>query len=223
MLVNATILDCTGIYKADIGIIDGMISHIGKAGNEDTMDGVTMLLGVQTEVIAAEGLIVTAGAVDTHVHYICPQLCDEALAAGITTLIGGGTGPASGTCATTCTPGPAHMEMMMRATDGIPINFGFTGKGNASAAGMAGLEEIIKAGAVGLKLHEDWGTTPSAIDSCLSVADRFDVQVTIHTDTLNESACVEHTIAAIKGRTIHSYHTEGAGLVPLLFSLREPC
>lgn len=156
-----------------------------------------------------EGLILTAGAMDSHVHFICPQLCEEALASGITTLLGGGTGPASGSCATTCTPSPAHMEMMLKATDNIPMNFAFTGKGNTSDA--AGLVDIIQAGAVGLKLHEDWGTTPAAIDNCLSVADEEDVQVTIHTDTLNESSCVERTVATFKGRTIHTYHTEGAG------------
>lgn len=211
VITNALIIDYTGIYKADIGIKDGKIAGIGKAGNPDMMDGVTagMICGVNTEAIAGEGLIVTAGAMDSHVHFICPQICDEAIASGITTLLGGGTGPASGTCATTCTPGPWHMKMMLQATDEIPINFAFTGKGNTSSP--EGLLEIIEAGAVGLKLHEDWGTTPAAIDNCLTVADLEDVQVTIHTDTLNESACVEHTIAAFKGRTIHTYHTEGAG------------
>ena len=212
VLTNALIVDYTGIYKADIGLKGGRIVGIGKAGNPDVMDGVTpgMVVGVNTEAIAAEGLIVTAGGMDSHVHFICPQICDEAIAAGLTTLLGGGTGPASGTCATTCTPGPEHMRMMLQATDTLPLNFAFTGKGNASASEV-GLVDIVQAGAVGLKLHEDWGTTPAAIDNCLSLADREDVQVTIHTDTLNESSCVERTVAAIKGRTIHTYHTEGAG------------
>ena len=211
VITNALIIDYTGIYKADIGIKDGKIIGIGKAGNPDVMDGVTsgMIVGVNTEVIGAEGHIVTAGAIDSHVHYICPQICDVAIASGITTLLGGGTGPASGTCATTCTPSPNHMRMMMEATDSIPMNFAFTGKGNTSSP--IGLKEIINAGAVGLKLHEDWGTTPAAIDNCLTVADEFDVQITIHTDTLNESCCVEGSVEAFKGRTIHTYHTEGAG------------
>eukprot|EP01038_Epipyxis_sp_PR26KG_P009206 gene9206-12416_t len=203
VITNALIVDYSGIYKADIGIKNGFIVGIGKAGNPDVMAGVdmNMVVGVNTEAIAGEGLIVTAGGMDAHIHYICPQICEEA--------IGGGTGPASGTCATTCTPSPFHMEMMLKATDDIPMNFAFTGKGNTSSP--EGLIEIIQAGAVGLKLHEDWGTTPAAIDNCLKVADQEDIQVTIHTDTLNESSCVERTIAAINGRTIHSYHTEGAG------------
>lgn len=211
VITNALIIDYTGIYKADIGIKGSLISGIGKAGNPDVMDGVTpgMIFGVNTEVIAGEGLIVTAGGVDTHIHFICPQLADEAICGGLTTLVGGGTGPAHGTMATTCTPSPDHMKMMLQATDGIPLNIGFTGKGNT--AKPEGLSDIIEAGAIGLKLHEDWGTTPAAIDTCLSVADKFDIQVTIHTDTLNESACVEHTISAFKGRTIHTYHSEGAG------------
>ena len=211
VITNALIVDYTGIYKADIGIKAGRIAGIGKAGNPDVMDGVSenMVVGVNTEAIAGEGLIITAGGMDSHVHFICPQICDEALATGLTTLLGGGTGPASGTCATTCTPSSAHMRMMLLATDTLPINLAFTGKGNTSAP--EGLEEIVAAGAVGLKLHEDWGTTPAAIDNCLSLADREDVQVTIHTDTLNESSCVEGTIKAIRGRTIHTYHTEGAG------------
>ncbi|MDB5326191.1 MAG: Urease alpha subunit [Phycisphaerales bacterium] len=211
LITNALILDYTGIYKADIGIKGGRIVGIGKAGNPDVMAGVTpgMTFGVTTEVLAGEGLIVTAGGIDTHIHYICPQQAHEAIAAGLTTMIGGGTGPNTGTSATTCTPGAFHLQMMIEATDTLPLNFGFTGKGNDS--GPAGLEDQIKAGAIGLKLHEDWGTTPSAIDSCLTVADKYDVQVTIHTDTLNESGFVEDTIAAFKGRTIHSYHTEGAG------------
>lgn len=211
VITNALVVDYTGIYKADIGIKGGYIVGIGKAGNPDVMAGVTpgMVCGVNTEAIAGEGLIITAGGMDSHVHFICPQICDEALASGLTTLLGGGTGPASGTCATTCTPSPAHMKMMLQATDTTPLNFGFTGKGNTSAP--EGLLDIIAAGAVGLKLHEDWGTTPAAIDNCLRVADAEDVQVTIHTDTLNESSCVEHTLQAIDGRTIHTYHTEGAG------------
>lgn len=211
VITNALIVDYTGIYKADIGIKGGRIQGIGKAGNPDIMDGVTpgMICGVNTDVIAGEGLIITAGGLDTHVHFICPQICDEAIAAGLTTLIGGGTGPSTGTSATTCTPSPWHMRMMLLATDQFPMNFGFTGKGNTSS--YDGLREIIEAGAIGLKLHEDWGTTPAAIDNCLSIADEEDIQVTIHTDTLNESSCVEQTIAAFKGRTIHTYHTEGAG------------
>lgn len=211
VITNALIVDWTGIYKADIGIKHGLIAGLGKAGNPDVMAGVTpgMIVGVTTEVIAGEGLIATAGGIDTHIHYICPQQADEAIAAGITTFIGGGTGPATGTNATTCTPGARHLRMMLEATDALPLNFGFTGKGNSSMP--EGLAEQIVAGAVGLKLHEDWGTTPAAIDCCLGVADAYDVQVTIHTDTLNESAAVEHSIAAFKGRTIHTYHSEGAG------------
>lgn len=211
VVTNAVVVDWTGVYKADVGVRGGVISGIGKAGNPDTMEGVTpgMAVGVSTEVVAGEGKILTAGALDVHVHYICPQLAEEAVASGITTLLGGGTGPATGSCATTCTPAPEHLRMMLRATDGLPLNFAFTGKGNS--ARPEGLREIIQAGAVGLKLHEDWGTTPAAIDCCLSVAEEYDVQITIHTDTLNESGCVEDTVAAFKGRTIHTYHTEGAG------------
>eukprot|EP00246_Nothoceros_aenigmaticus_P016376 TRINITY_DN7405_c0_g1_i2.p1 TRINITY_DN7405_c0_g1~~TRINITY_DN7405_c0_g1_i2.p1 ORF type:complete len:840 (-),score=127.81 TRINITY_DN7405_c0_g1_i2:466-2985(-) len=211
VIINAVVIDYTGIYKADIGIKGGMIVGIGKAGNPDVMDGVpeNMIVGVNTEVIAADGSILTAGGIDTHVHFICPQLAEVAIAAGITTLVGGGTGPAHGTTATTCTPAPEQMCLMLRATDDMPLNFGFTGKGNTSKP--EGLAEIIAAGAVGLKLHEDWGTTPAAIDNCLTVADEFDVQVTIHTDTLNESGCVEHSVAAFGDRTIHTYHSEGAG------------
>ncbi|MDB5299889.1 MAG: ureC, partial [Phycisphaerales bacterium] len=211
VITNALIVDYTGIYKADVGIKDGFISAIGKAGNPDVMAGVTvgMVIGVTTEVIAGEGLILTAGGIDTHIHYICPQQAYEAIAAGLTTMVGGGTGPATGTCATTCTPGSANLRMMLQATDALPLNFGFTGKGNTSKP--EGLAEQIAAGAIGLKLHEDWGTTPAAIDCCLGVAEQHDVQVTIHTDTLNESGFVEASIAAFKGRTIHTYHTEGAG------------
>ncbi|KAJ9061855.1 Urease [Entomophthora muscae] len=209
LITNALIIDYTGIYKADIGIKEGRITVIGKGGNPAMMDGVNAICGAGTEVLAAEGLIVTAGAVDAHIHFICPQICQEALAGGITTLIGGGTGPATGTNATTCTPGPNNLHAMFRSTDNIPLNLGFTGKGNS--ASMVGLEDQIVAGAVGLKLHEDWGTTPAAIDACLRVCDKHDVQATIHTDTLNESGYVEQTVAAIAGRTIHTYHTEGAG------------
>ena len=211
VITNALVVDYTGIYKADIGIKSGLISGIGKAGNPDVMAGVTagMIVGVTTEVIAGEGLILTAGGIDTHIHYICPQQALEAIASGLTTMVGGGTGPATGTCATTCTPGARHIELMLRATDHLPLNFGFTGKGNTALP--AGLAEQILGGAVGLKLHEDWGTTPAAIDCCLKIADEHDVQVTIHTDTLNESGFVETSIAAINGRTIHTYHTEGAG------------
>src|SRR5580658_9670514 len=211
VITNALIVDYTGIYKADIGIKHGLIAGIGKAGNPDVMAGVTtgMIVGVTTEVIAAEGLIVTAGGLDAHIHFICPQQAHEAIAAGLTTMVGGGTGPATGTCATTCTPGAAHLRMMLQATDGLPLNFGFTGKGNTAMP--EGLAEQILGGAIGLKLHEDWGTTPAAIDCCLRIADEHDVQVTIHTDTLNESGFVDATIAALKGRTIHTYHSEGAG------------
>ena len=210
IITNALIIDHTGIYKADIGIKDGHIVGIGHGGNPDVADITPgMVVGVNTEAIAAEGCIVTAGALDTHIHYICPQLCTEAVASGITTLLGGGTGPATGTCATTCTPSPAHIRFMLESTDTLPLNFAFTGKGNT--AEPEGLHEIIRAGAVGLKLHEDWGTTPAAIDNCLSVAEEYDVAVTIHTDTLNESCCVEKSIEAFKGRTIHTYHSEGAG------------
>jgi urease subunit alpha len=211
LITNALVLDHTGIYKADLGIKDGRISGIGKAGNPHIMPGVDpdMVVGPTTEVIAGEGMIVTAGGIDSHIHFICPQQIEEALASGITTMLGGGTGPATGTNATTCTPGAGHMEMMLRATDCYPLNFGFLGKGNSSQPG--GLTEQIEGGAIGLKLHEDWGTTPAAIDACLSIADEYDVQVAIHTDTLNESGFVEATIAAFKGRVIHSFHTEGAG------------
>jgi urease subunit alpha len=211
VITNAVIIDHSGIYKADVGIKHGLIVGIGKAGNPDVMAGVTpgMIVGVTTEVIACEGLILTAGGIDSHIHFICPQQANDALASGITTFIGGGTGPATGTNATTCTPGAEHLRMMLQATDTLPMNIGLTGKGNTSQP--AGLHEQILAGAVGLKLHEDWGTSPAAIDCCLQVADAHDVQVTIHTDTLNESGSVEHTIAAFKGRTIHTYHSEGAG------------
>src|SRR4051794_15764562 len=211
VITNALIVDYTGVYKADVGIKNGLIAGIGKAGNPDVMAGVTkgMVVGVSTEVIAGEGLILTAGGIDSHIHYICPQQAHEAIASGVTTFVGGGTGPATGTAATTCTPGAFYLRMMLQATDGLPLNFGFTGKGNS--AKPQGLHEQILAGAVGLKLHEDWGTTPAAIDCCLSVAEQHDVQVTIHTDTLNESGFVEASIAAFKGRTIHTYHTEGAG------------
>src|ERR1051325_11047207 len=211
VITNALVVDWSGIYKADIGIKNGLISGIGKAGNPDVMAGVSknMIVGVTTEVIAGEGLILTAGGLDTHIHFICPQQANEAIASGITTMVGGGTGPAVGTCATTCTPGSFNMRMMLRAVDDLPLNFGFTGKGNTAMP--AGLREQIQAGAIGLKLHEDWGTTPAAIDCCLGIADDTDTQVTIHTDTLNESTFVEGTIAAFKGRTIHTYHSEGAG------------
>ncbi|KAL5717691.1 urease [Ranunculus cassubicifolius] len=211
VITNAVIIDYTGVYKADIGIKAGLISGIGKAGNPDVMDGVSldMIVGVNTEVIGGEGMIVTAGAIDCHVHFICPQLAYEAISSGITTLVGGGTGPANGTRATTCTPSPLQMKFMLQSTDDMPLNFGFTGKGNSSKPD--GLHEIIKSGAMGLKLHEDWGTTPAAIDNCLNIAAQYDIQVNIHTDTLNESGCVEHSIAAFKGRTIHTYHSEGAG------------
>jgi urease subunit alpha len=209
VITNALILDHWGIVKADIAIKDGRIAAIGKAGNPDVQPDVTIVIGPGTEVIAGEGKIVTAGGIDTHVHYICPQQIEEALYSGLTTMMGGGTGPAVGTNATTCTPGPWHIQKMLQAADGFPINLGFYGKGNASSP--AGLIEQIEAGACGFKLHEDWGSTPSAIDCCLSVADDMDVQVLIHTDTLNESGFVENTIAAFKGRTIHTFHTEGAG------------
>jgi urease subunit alpha len=211
VITNALIVDWTGIRKADVGIKHGRIAGIGKAGNPDVMAGVSdgMIVGVTTEAIAGEGLILTAGGIDAHIHFICPQQVDEALASGVTTFIGGGTGPATGTKATTCTPGAHHVELMLRATDALPMNFGFLGKGNTSRP--EGLAEQIAAGAVGLKLHEDWGTTPATIDCCLEVAERYDVQVAIHTDTLNESGYVDDSVAALKGRTIHTYHTEGAG------------
>lgn len=209
VITNALIVDYTGIYKADIGIKDGYIAAIGSAGNPDIQDGVTFYIGAGTEVISGEGLIVTAGGIDSHVHFICPQQGFEALSSGVTTLIGGGTGPATGTNATTCTPGPWNMERMLEAAESMPVNVGYMGKGNASLP--LALEEQVRSGAMGLKLHEDWGSTPAAIDCCLGVADRYDVQVAIHTDTLNEAGFVEDTIAAFKGRTIHTYHTEGAG------------
>jgi urease subunit alpha len=211
VITNALILDFTGIRKADIGIKNGRIAGIGKAGNPDTMAGVTpgMVVGVTTDAIAGEGLIVTAGGIDAHVHFIAPQQIDEALAAGITTVIGGGTGPSSGTNATTCTPGIFNLARMLQATDALPLNVGLLGKGNSSRP--EGLDDQVRAGAVGLKLHEDWGTTPAAIDSCLTVADAEDVQVAIHTDTLNESGYVDDSLLAIAGRTIHTYHSEGAG------------
>jgi urease subunit alpha len=209
VITNAVILDHWGIVKADIGIRDGRIAGIGKAGNPDIQPGVDIVIGPGTEAIAGEGRIVTAGGIDSHIHWICPQLCEEALNSGITTMLGGGTGPAAGTAATTCTPGPWHLARMLQAAEGIPVNLGFFGKGNATAP--AALVEMIEGGAVGLKLHEDWGTTPAAIDTCLSVAEARDVAVAIHTDTLNESGFVDHTIAAFKGRNIHAFHTEGAG------------
>jgi len=209
VVTNAVIIDHWGIVKADIGIKYGRLAAIGKAGNPDIQPGVTIAIGPATEVIAGEGMIATAGGIDTHIHFISPQQIDEALASGVTTMLGGGTGPATGTFATTCTPGPWHLERMLQAADGWPVNIGFLGKGNASQS--APLLEQIAAGAIGLKLHEDWGTTPAAIDCCLSVADDTDTQVAIHTDTLNEAGFVEETVAAFKGRTIHTYHTEGAG------------
>ncbi len=209
VITNALILDHWGIVKADIGIKDGKIAGIGKAGNPDIQPAVDIAIGAGTEVIAGEGQIVTAGGIDAHIHFICPQQIEEALMSGITTMIGGGTGPATGTNATTCTPGPWNIRRMLEAADAFAMNLGFLGKGNASLP--AALEEQIRAGAMGLKLHEDWGTTPAAIDNCLNVAERFDIQVAIHTDTLNESGFVEDTIAAFKGRAIHTYHTEGAG------------
>ncbi len=209
VITNALILDHWGIVKADVGIKNGRISGIGKAGNADIQDNVTIHIGAGTEVIAGEGSILTAGGIDAHIHFICPQQVEEALMSGVTTMIGGGTGPATGTNATTCTPGPWHIGKMLQATDGMPMNFGFLGKGNASLP--IPLEEQLQAGACGLKLHEDWGTTPAAIDNCLSVAEAYDVQVAIHTDTLNESGFVGDTLAAFRGRAIHTYHTEGAG------------
>ena len=209
VITNALILDYTGIVKADIGITGGRIAGIGKAGNPDVQPGVDIIIGPGTEVIAGEGNIITAGGIDAHIHWICPQQVEDALYSGVTSMLGGGTGPAAGTNATTCTPGPWHIARMLQAADGIPMNIGFFGKGNATLPGA--LIEQIKAGACGLKLHEDWGTTPAAIDTCLSVADDLDIQVMIHTDTLNESGFVEHTRASFKGRTIHTFHTEGAG------------
>ena len=209
LITNALIIDHWGIVKADVGLKNGRIHAIGKAGNPDIQPNVTIAIGASTEVIAGEGMILTAGGIDTHIHFICPQQIEEALNSGVTTMIGGGTGPATGTNATTCTPGPWHMARMLQAADSFPMNMGFTGKGNASLPQP--LIEQVEAGAIGLKLHEDWGTTPASIDNCLSVADLYDVQVAIHSDTLNESGFVETTLAAFKGRTIHTYHTEGAG------------
>src|SRR5215203_466526 len=209
VITNALIIDHWGIVKADVGLKDGKVHSIGKAGNPDIQPGVTIIIGPGTEVIAGEGKILTAGGFDTHIHFICPQQVEEALMSGVTSMLGGGTGPAAGTNATTCTPGPWHLARMIQAADAFPVNLGFAGKGNASRP--AALEEMVKAGACALKLHEDWGTTPAAIDNCLSVADDYDIQVMIHTDTLNESGFVEDTIAAFKGRTIHAFHTEGAG------------
>ena len=209
VITNALIVDHWGIVKADVGIKDGRICGIGKAGNPDTQPGVDLVIGPGTEAIAGEGQILTAGGIDAHIHFICPQQVEEALMSGVTTMLGGGTGPATGTNATTCTPGPWHIARMLQAADGLPMNLGFLGKGNASLP--EALDEQLRAGAMGLKLHEDWGTTPAAIDNCLAVAERFDVQVAIHTDTLNESGFVENTLAALKGRSIHTYHTEGAG------------
>jgi len=209
VITNAVILDWWGVVKADIGIRNGLIARIGKAGNPHTQSGVDIVIGPGTEIVAGEGAIVTAGGIDSHIHFICPQLIETALASGVTTMLGGGTGPATGTNATTCTPGPWNIHRMLQAAEGFPMNLGFLGKGNCSQP--EGLVEQVEAGAIGLKLHEDWGSTPAAIDACLSVAEQHDVQVAIHTDTLNESGFVEDTIAAFKGRTIHAYHTEGAG------------
>jgi urease subunit alpha len=209
VVTNALIVDHWGIVKADIGLKNGRIWKIGKAGNPDVQPAITIPIGPGTEIIAGEGMIATAGGIDSHIHFICPQQIEEALMSGVTTMIGGGTGPATGTFATTCTPGPWHIQSMLEAADAFPVNLGFLGKGNASLP--EGLVEQIRAGAIGLKLHEDWGTTPAAIDNCLAVADKMDVQVAIHTDTLNESGFVEASVAAFKGRTIHTYHTEGAG------------
>ena len=209
VITNALIIDHWGIVKADVAITNGRIAKIGKAGNPDVQPGVDIVIGPGTEIIAGEGKILTAGGIDSHIHFICPQQVDDAIASGVTTLVGGGTGPATGTAATTCTPGPWHLARMLQAAEGLPVNIAFAGKGNASQP--RALEEMLRAGASCLKLHEDWGTTPAAIDNCLSVADRYDVQVMIHTDTLNESGFVEDTIAAFQGRTIHAFHTEGAG------------
>ncbi|MBI3507236.1 MAG: urease subunit alpha [Proteobacteria bacterium] len=209
VITNALVLDWWGIVKCDIGLKDGKIAALGKAGNPDIQPGVDIVVGPGTEVIAGEGRIVTAGGIDAHIHLICPQQVEDALYSGITTLMGGGTGPAAGTSATTCTPGPWHMHRILEAAEGLPINMGFFGKGNASA--LAPMVEMVRAGACAMKLHEDWGTTPNAIDTCLKLADKYDIQVAIHTDTLNESGFVEDTVAAFKGRTIHAFHTEGAG------------
>ena len=209
VITNALIVDYIGIYKADVGLRDGRIARIGKAGNPDTQNGVDIIIAPGTEIIAGEGRILTAGGMDAHIHFICPQQVEDALHSGITTILGGGTGPAHGTLATTCTPGPWHIGRMMQAFDALPINVGISGKGNASLP--EALHEMVRAGACALKLHEDWGTTPATIDCALTVADAMDIQVMIHTDTLNESGFVENTLAAIKGRTIHAFHTEGAG------------
>ncbi len=212
VITNVLIIDHWGIVKADVGLKDGRIVGIGKAGNPDVQNGVDIIVGPGTEAIAGEGKILTAGSIDAHIHYICPQQIDEALCSGVTTMIGGGTGPATGTNATTCTPGPWHITRMLQAADSFPMNLIFAGKGNASLP--AALEEQVMAGAAALKIHEDWGSTPATIDNCLSVADEYDVQVMIHTDTLNESGFVENTTAAFKNRTIHALHTEGAGWRP---------
>ena len=209
VITNALVVDWWGIVKGDLGIKDGRIAKLGKAGNPDVQPGIDIVIGAGTEIIAGEGMIVTAGGIDTHIHYICPQQIDEALMSGVTTMMGGGTGPATGTFATTCTPGPWHIHRMLEAAEAFPMNLGFIGKGNCATPGA--LAEQVEAGAYGLKLHEDWGTTPAAIDNCLRVADKYDVQVTIHTDTINESGFVETTLAAIDGRTIDTFHTEGAG------------
>src|SRR5690606_22093760 len=210
IITNALIIDAVaGIVKADVGLKDGRIWKVGKGGNPDIQPGVTIPIGAGTEVIAGEGMILTAGGIDSHIHWICPQQIEEALTSGVTTMLGGGTGPATGTNATTCTPGPWHIHRMLESAEAFPMNLGFLGKGNASLP--QALEEQLEAGAMGMKLHEDWGTTPAAIDCCLAVAEKYDVQVAIHTDTLNESGFVEDTLAAFKGRTIHTYHTEGAG------------
>ncbi len=209
VITNALIIDHWGIVKADIGVKNGRIAAIGKAGNPDIQPAVTIPIGAGTEIIAGEGMIVTAGGIDSHIHFICPQQIDEALMSGVTTMLGGGTGPATGTYATTCTPGPWHIHKMLQSADAFPMNLGFLGKGNVSVPEP--LREQVEAGAIGLKLHEDWGTTPAAIDNCLNVAEEMDIQVAIHSDTLNESGFVETTIAAFKDRTIHTFHTEGAG------------
>src|ERR1700686_2060410 len=209
VITNALVIDWWGIVKCDLAIKEGRIAGLGKAGNPDIQPGVDIVIGAGTEIIAGEGMIVTAGGVDSHIHFICPQQIDEALMSGVTTMLGGGTGPATGTFATTCTPGPWHLYSMLQAAEAFPMNLGFLGKGNASLP--EALREQVEAGAIGLKLHEDWGTTPAAIDCCLAVADEMDVQVAIHTDTLNESGFVEASVAPFKGRAIHTYHTEGAG------------
>src|SRR6195256_1909200 len=209
VITNVLVIDWWGIVKCDLAIKDGRIAGLGKAGNPDIQPGIDIAIGAGTEIIAGEGMIVTAGGIDTHIHYICPQQIDEALMSGVTTMLGGGTGPATGTFATTCTPGPWHMKSMLAAAEAFPMNLGFLGKGNGGLPEP--LREQVRAGAIGLKLHEDWGTTPAAIDNCLSVADELDVQVAIHTDTLNESGFVDDTVRAFKGRTIHTFHTEGAG------------